>query len=205
MFLCERIFFPLPLVNGIYKPIYLYSIYNTPQYVFQKTLQSLIIVFTFCIYLCTLYSLNFSFAVFILKEEKSLKFVWWWLVVKQFFSECYTQQGISKETHYDTFYIMLYIIYYVMDLLPFEQFLIIIFFQTGDNCLVQLASRYTQELQRLVGSLAYTTPSTLINCAEVLQQLEDLRLAEWSDHAPPPPSAPLPGRYNEFDNQFWMY
>ena len=74
--------------------------------------------------------------------------------------------------------------------------MIIIFFQTGDNCLVQLASRYTQELQRLVGSLAYTTPSTLINCAEVLQQLEDLRLAEWSDHAPPPPSAPLPGRYN---------
>ena len=71
-----------------------------------------------------------------------------------------------------------------------------LFFQTGDNCLVQLASRYTQELQRLVGSLAYTTPSTLINCAEVLQQLEDLRLAEWSDHAPPPPSAPLPGRYN---------
>ena len=122
MFLCERIFFPLPLVNGIYKPIYLYSIYNTPQYVFQKMLQSLIIVFTFCIYLCTLYSLNFSFAVFILKEEKSLKFVWWWLVVKQFFSECYTQQGISRETYYDTYHIVLYItrhvilhiIYYVL-------------------------------------------------------------------------------------------
>ena len=114
MFLCERIFFPLPLVNGIYKPIYLYSIYNTPQYVFQKMLQSLIIVFTFCIYLCTLYSLNFSFAVFILKDEKSLKFVWWWLVVKQFFSECYTQQGISKETHYYTCYIMLCIIYYIL-------------------------------------------------------------------------------------------
>ena len=113
MFLCERIFFPLPLVNGIYKPIYLYSIYNTPQYVFQKMLQSLIIVFTFCIYLCTLYSLNFSFAVFILKDEKSLKFVWWWLVVKQFFSECYTQQGISKETHYDTCYIIICIIYYI--------------------------------------------------------------------------------------------
>lgn len=129
MFLCERIFFPLPLVNGIYKPIYLYSIYNTPQYLFQKMLQSFIIVFTFCIYLCTLYSLNFSFAVFILKEEKSLKFVWWWwLVVKQFFSECYTQQGIWKETDYDTFYIMLWIIhyillhitYYVEDLLSFD-------------------------------------------------------------------------------------
>ena len=83
--------------------------------------------------------------------------------------------------------------------------MIIIFFQTGDNCLVQLASRYTQELQRLVGSLAYTTPSTLINCAEVLQQLEDLRLAEWSDHAPPPPSAPLPGNIINLDNQFRMY
>ena len=69
-----------------------------------------------------------------------------------------------------------------------------IYFQTGDNCLVQLAARYTQEMQMLVGSLAYTTPSTTINYSEVLQQLEDLRLAEWSDHAPPPPSAPLPGK-----------
>ena len=59
--------------------------------------------------------------------------------------------------------------------------------------MVQLAARYTQELQRLVGSLAYTTPSTIINYTEVIQQLEDLRLAEWSDHAPPPPSAPVPG------------
>ena len=56
--------------------------------------------------------------------------------------------------------------------------------------------RYTQELQRLVGSLAYTTPSTIINYTEVLQQLEDLRLAEWSDQAPPPPSAPVPGKAN---------
>lgn len=28
---------------------------------------------------------------------------------------------------------------------------------------------------------------------EILQQLEDLRLAEWSDRAPPPPSVPAPG------------
>ena len=60
--------------------------------------------------------------------------------------------------------------------------------------MVQLAARYTQEMQMSVGSLAYTTPSTNINYNEVLQQLEDLRLAEWSDHAPPPPSAPVPGK-----------
>ena len=69
-------------------------------------------------------------------------------------------------------------------------------FQTGDACLVQLAARYTQELQRSVGSLNYTTSSTIINYPDVLQQLEDLRLAEWSDHAPPPPSAPIPGNFS---------
>ena len=49
------------------------------------------------------------------------------------------------------------------------------FFQNGDsNYFLSLAARYSQEL----GS----------PYSEVLQQLEDLRLAEWSDHAPPVPS-----------------
>ena len=39
-----------------------------------------------------------------------------------------------------------------------------------------LATRYSTELRT--------------NYGDVLQQLEDLRLAEWSDHAPPPPLAP---------------
>ena len=39
-----------------------------------------------------------------------------------------------------------------------------------------LATRYSTELRT--------------NYSDVLQQLEDLRLAEWSDHAPPPPLAP---------------
>jgi len=52
---------------------------------------------------------------------------------------------------------------------------------TGDNYLVQLAARYAEELP--------VRP----RYQDVLQQLEDLRLAEWSDHAPPPPSAPIPG------------
>ena len=39
-----------------------------------------------------------------------------------------------------------------------------------------LATRYSAELRT--------------NYGDVLQQLEDLRLAEWSDHAPPPPLAP---------------
>ena len=48
-------------------------------------------------------------------------------------------------------------------------------FQNGDsNYFLSLAARYSQEL----GS----------SYSEVLQQLEDLRLAEWSDHAPPVPS-----------------
>lgn len=33
---------------------------------------------------------------------------------------------------------------------------------------------------------------------DVLQQLEDLRLAEWSDHAPPPPAAPNAKDHVEF-------
>ncbi len=45
--------------------------------------------------------------------------------------------------------------------------------QNGDDSLLSLASRYASAL---------ATPYQ-----EVLQQLEDLRLAEWSDHAPPPP------------------
>ena len=48
--------------------------------------------------------------------------------------------------------------------------------QNGDSYLVHLAARYSMDL----GTLHH----------EVLQQLEDLRLAEWSDRAPPPPSAP---------------
>jgi len=52
---------------------------------------------------------------------------------------------------------------------------------TGDSYLVQLAARYAHDLP--------AQP----RYQDVLQQLEDLRLAEWSDHAPPPPSAPLPG------------
>lgn len=47
---------------------------------------------------------------------------------------------------------------------------------SGDGYLVGLASRYSAELRT--------------NYGDVLQQLEDLRLAEWSDHAPPPPLAP---------------
>ena len=50
------------------------------------------------------------------------------------------------------------------------------FFQSGDSYLVGLATRYSTELRT--------------NYSDVLQQLEDLRLAEWSDHAPPPPLAP---------------
>ena len=50
------------------------------------------------------------------------------------------------------------------------------FFQSGDGYLVGLATRYSTELRT--------------NYGDVLQQLEDLRLAEWSDHAPPPPLAP---------------
>ena len=50
------------------------------------------------------------------------------------------------------------------------------FFQNGDNYLFHLASRYAHEL---------TAPYL-----DVLQQLEDLRLAEWSDHAPLAPPAP---------------
>lgn len=49
-------------------------------------------------------------------------------------------------------------------------------FQSGDGYLVGLATRYSAELRT--------------NYGDVLQQLEDLRLAEWSDHAPPPPLAP---------------
>ena len=49
-------------------------------------------------------------------------------------------------------------------------------FQSGDGYLVGLATRYSTELRT--------------NYSDVLQQLEDLRLAEWSDHAPPPPLAP---------------
>ena len=41
---------------------------------------------------------------------------------------------------------------------------------------MELATRYSTELRT--------------NYGDVLQQLEDLRLAEWSDHAPPPPLAP---------------
>lgn len=48
--------------------------------------------------------------------------------------------------------------------------------QKGDSYLMGLSARYAQEL------------GTSIH--QVLQQLEDLRLAEWSDHAPPPPSVP---------------
>ena len=50
------------------------------------------------------------------------------------------------------------------------------FLQSGDGYLVGLATRYSTELRT--------------NYGDVLQQLEDLRLAEWSDHAPPPPLAP---------------
>lgn len=50
------------------------------------------------------------------------------------------------------------------------------FLQSGDGYLVGLATRYSTELRT--------------NYSDVLQQLEDLRLAEWSDHAPPPPLAP---------------
>ena len=42
--------------------------------------------------------------------------------------------------------------------------------------MVGLATRYSTEIRT--------------NYGDVLQQLEDLRLAEWSDHAPPPPCAP---------------
>ena len=49
-------------------------------------------------------------------------------------------------------------------------------FQSADGYLVELATRYSTELRT--------------NYSDVLQQLEDLRLAEWSDHAPPPPLAP---------------
>ena len=49
-------------------------------------------------------------------------------------------------------------------------------FQSADGYLVELATRYSTELRT--------------NYGDVLQQLEDLRLAEWSDHAPPPPLAP---------------
>ena len=52
----------------------------------------------------------------------------------------------------------------------------LLFFQSGDGYLVELATRYSTELRT--------------NYGDVLQQLEDLRLAEWSDHAPPPPLAP---------------
>merc|ERR1719323_30346 len=48
--------------------------------------------------------------------------------------------------------------------------------KSGDGYLVGLATRYSTELRT--------------NYSDVLQQLEDLRLAEWSDHAPPPPLAP---------------
>merc|ERR1719323_1794713 len=48
--------------------------------------------------------------------------------------------------------------------------------KSGDGYLVGLATRYSAELRT--------------NYGDVLQQLEDLRLAEWSDHAPPPPLAP---------------
>ena len=50
------------------------------------------------------------------------------------------------------------------------------FFQSADGYLVEVATRYSTELRT--------------NYGDVLQQLEDLRLAEWSDHAPPPPLAP---------------
>ena len=53
-------------------------------------------------------------------------------------------------------------------------------FQNGDSYLVHLAARYSMDL----GTLQH----------EVLQQLEDLRLAEWSDRAPPPPSVPTPSQ-----------
>jgi len=48
--------------------------------------------------------------------------------------------------------------------------------KSADGYLVELATRYSTELRT--------------NYSDVLQQLEDLRLAEWSDHAPPPPLAP---------------
>ena len=56
-------------------------------------------------------------------------------------------------------------------------------FQTGDagSYLAGLATRYADELRT--------------SFHEVLGQLEDLRLAEWSDQAPPPPAHPsLPVR-----------
>ncbi|XP_040568786.1 uncharacterized protein [Lepeophtheirus salmonis] len=55
--------------------------------------------------------------------------------------------------------------------------------QSGDGYLANLASRYSSEL-----GLSYPL---------VLQQLEDLRLAEWSDRAPPPPTVPTPGSSSE--------
>ena len=54
--------------------------------------------------------------------------------------------------------------------------IIFFFLQCADSYLVELATRYSTELRT--------------NYGDVLQQLEDLRLAEWSDHAPPPPLAP---------------
>ena len=55
-------------------------------------------------------------------------------------------------------------------------FFLLLYNQSADGYLVRLATRYSTELRT--------------NYGDVLQQLEDLRLAEWSDHAPPPPLAP---------------
>ena len=61
-------------------------------------------------------------------------------------------------------------------------------FQNGDNYLLNLASRYSLEIG---------TPYH-----EILQQLEDLRLAEWSDHAPPPPAVPTSSQLGNSLNHF---
>jgi len=54
--------------------------------------------------------------------------------------------------------------------------------QAGDDHLLNLASSYAVEL-----GAPYQ---------EVLQQLGDIRMAEWGEAAPPPPSAPLPNGNN---------
>ena len=53
-------------------------------------------------------------------------------------------------------------------------------FQAGDSGshLASLAARLSEDFKT--------------NFQDVLGQLEDLRLAEWSDQAPPPPALPLP-------------
>ena len=66
--------------------------------------------------------------------------------------------------------------YNICYLIIFSIFQFFSTFQSADGYLVELATRYSTELRT--------------NYGDVLQQLEDLRLAEWSDHAPPPPLAP---------------